>query len=133
MTEEEKKAIDFAADIAKQMVTLSTGIVTITILFSKEIAFGRSWAVAAWVVFLISTLAGLWTLMSLTGTLFEIAKGGAATGEPIKLSLNVLVPARVQVFTFVLAILFTIGFVISSTTKRETQTPATRSCCAPRF
>src|ERR1039458_9312351 len=66
MTEEGKKAVDFAADVAKQMVTLSTGIVTITLLFSKEIAFGRAWAVLAWIFFLISTLAGLWTLMSLT-------------------------------------------------------------------
>ena len=131
MTEEGKKAVDFAADVAKQMVTLSTGIVTITLLFSKEIAFGRAWAVLAWIFFLISTLAGLWTLMSLTGTLLRIPEKGSSTGDPFKLTTNVLFPARLQVFTFILAIVLTIGFVISSATHKQAQaTPMNDCCCA---
>jgi hypothetical protein len=134
MTDESKKAIDFAADVAKQMVTLSTGIVTITLLFSTQITFGRAWAAAAWTAFLISTLAGLWTLMSLTGTLLQIAEKAARASDPskpshFKLSQNVLFPARLQVVTFILAVLFTIAFVISSATHKPVQAPTNDCCC----
>jgi hypothetical protein len=37
MDEQNKKAFDFAADLTKQLVTLSTSIVTLTLLFSKDL------------------------------------------------------------------------------------------------
>jgi hypothetical protein len=36
MTEREKRAFDFASDLTKQLITLSTSIVTVTFLFSKD-------------------------------------------------------------------------------------------------
>lgn len=130
MTEEVKKAIDFAADVAKQMVTLSTGIVTITLLFSKDIVYGRAWALAAWICFLVSTLSGLWTLMSLTGTLLHLAKKGPSADKGFTLSANVLLPARFQVLSFILAIILTIGFVISTTHGQTRPTKDGCCCCS---
>jgi hypothetical protein len=69
MDDREKKAFDFAADLTKQLITLSTGIVTITLLLSKDFVGPRLLALAAWSFYLLSTVFGLWVLMALTGTL----------------------------------------------------------------
>jgi len=37
MKENQKKAFDFASDTTKQLITLSTAIVTLTVTFSKDI------------------------------------------------------------------------------------------------
>ncbi|KQT20825.1 hypothetical protein ASG31_16700 [Chryseobacterium sp. Leaf404] len=37
VNEQEKKAFDFAADTVKQLITLATGIIALTITFSKDI------------------------------------------------------------------------------------------------
>jgi hypothetical protein len=36
MDERVKKAFDFAADLAKQLITLATGLIALTITFSKD-------------------------------------------------------------------------------------------------
>jgi hypothetical protein len=112
--ERNKKAFDFAADLAKQMVTLSTGIVTLTLLFSHDIhALKRFWAVVAWCFYLLSTLCGLWTLMALTGTLAS-ENAREQKGSLIPLGTNIRTPAKAQVVTFGLASMSTLIFVLTN-------------------
>ena len=57
MKENEKKAFDFAADVTKQLITLSTAIITITITFSKDIinladSAAKNYLLWAWILFI---------------------------------------------------------------------------------
>ena len=72
-----EKSFDFAADVSKQLITLSTAIITVTITFSKDILGGgtdtnKYWLLAAWGMFVVTIFFGVWTLMALTGSLEPI-------------------------------------------------------------
>ncbi len=61
-----EKAFDFAQESTKQILTMSTAILTLTITFQKDIvgaaATGNRWALtSAWICFLFSILCGLST------------------------------------------------------------------------
>jgi hypothetical protein len=133
MNEQSKKAFDFAADLTKQLITLSTSIVTLTFLFSKDLLEPRWLPVVIWILFLLSTVCGLWTLMALTGTLAPVpqprplAKNAPPTTPPavnreanaaeeedaqsLTIRGNVRIPSVCQITTFGLAILLTIAYV----------------------
>jgi hypothetical protein len=75
MTEERKKAFDLAAEAAKQILTLSTGIIALTITFLKDIFQIASHAISkctfgvligAWVLFITAAVAGVFTLYNLS-------------------------------------------------------------------
>lgn len=79
MKENQKKAFDFASETTKQLITIATAIITLTVTFSKEIIGGaenapRSILVWTWAVFILSIIFGICTLMTLTGTLQPLAK-----------------------------------------------------------
>ena len=104
------KAFDFAQDVTKQVLTLATGIIALTITFFKnfanhaphtaEILMGWSW-----VAYLASVVFGLFTLMALTGTLQPVRPGN------IKLSIqgvNIRLPALVQLACFFIALVLSV-------------------------
>lgn len=69
-----KKSFEFAQDTTKQLITLSTGIVAITLTFFKDFAPGSSDSARylmtiAWVFFLVSIFFGVLHLLALTGAL----------------------------------------------------------------
>lgn len=102
------KAFDFAQDLTKLLITLATGIVTITITFLKDIATqapasAHKWIEIAWLLYLLSIVAGIMALMGMTGTLEE-------DGSPSIGGKPVVWPARVQFLMFAGAILLTIVF-----------------------
>lgn len=69
-----KQAFDFAADSTKQLITIATGVVTVTVLFSKDLdAVSRGWALAAWIVLLLSIGSGLAALLNMSGNLHNAA------------------------------------------------------------
>jgi hypothetical protein len=105
--EHQKKAFDFAADLTKQLITLSTSIVTISLLFGDHFPKQSKLALWAWVFYLASSLFGLWTLMALTGTLAPIKAPPAS----FDLGFNVRLPSGLQVLAFAIAITITIRFV----------------------
>src|SRR5947209_20194535 len=85
MEERIKKAFDFASDSTKQLITLSTGIVTLTITFGKDVFqnvpfYAKVLLVIAWVIYLLSIIFGILTLLSLTGTLEPVPDPSAAAG-----------------------------------------------------
>lgn len=72
MDEAVQKAFDFAQDVTKQVLTLATGIIAVTITFFKDFALHAPGAAKAlmawsWVLYLASVIFGLWTLLALTG------------------------------------------------------------------
>jgi hypothetical protein len=79
MEENQKKAFDFAAETTKQLITISTAIITLTVAFSRDILGGaenspKTLLVSTWTIFILSIICGVLTLMALTGTLQPILK-----------------------------------------------------------
>jgi hypothetical protein len=74
MDESLKKAFDFAADVTKQLITLSTGIVGATITFFNFLSTDvpdstRRRLFYAWCAYFMAIVFGIWTLLALTGSL----------------------------------------------------------------
>jgi hypothetical protein len=114
MDEQRKKAFDFAQETSKQLITLATGVIGLTITFGKDFVgsvhgFPRCLAVMSWALLLASVAFGLLTLMALTGSLEP------AAGDPAAPSIrggNVTVPAIIQVLLFFLGLLLAVLFGI---------------------
>jgi hypothetical protein len=107
MQEYQKKSFDFAADLTKQLITLSTSIVTVSLLFGDHFPRESLLAVWAWTFYLVSSVCGLWTLMALTGTLAPLKP----PRTDFDLKFNVRLPSSLQIATFGVALVFTIVFV----------------------
>jgi len=74
MNPQNQMAFEFAADLAKQLITLSTGILALTITFTKDllkrVPAGKLWTLkAAWVGYFLTIVFGILSLMALTGIL----------------------------------------------------------------
>lgn len=123
LTEREKKAVDAASEIAKQLITLSTGVIAVSLTFCKDVFDGhgsRGLLVASWVLYLVAICFGVWTLMAIAGTLDPgSASLAAAAPEPDArrpfLGRNVRVPAALQVIGFVIATALSIGYGCAGT------------------
>lgn len=78
MEENQKKSFDFAADTTKQLITLSTAIITLSVTFAKDIIglndYPKDLLAWTWGVFIASLCFGIFTLMALTGSLQPIKK-----------------------------------------------------------
>lgn len=114
-----EKSFDFAADVSKQLITLSTAIITVTITFSKDILGGvtdtnKYWLLVAWGMFVVTIFFGVWTLMALTGSLEPIE--GNDIDAPSINSKNIRIPACLQVFFFIVALILTIVYGFKSIT-----------------
>lgn len=107
-----EKAFDFARDATKQLIALSTGILTLTITFAKDIlrdvtGLPRGLLGLAWLGYLVSVVAGVWVLLALTGTLEPLP------GAPADVSIrgkNVVWPSIVQVLMFLAATALVVAF-----------------------
>lgn len=110
-----QKAFEFASDSTKQLITLSTGIIALMISFKKDILTGissgpRFLLMAAWFVYLLSVICGIWTLLALTGSLEPVVKNSQEVPPPTIRGKNVTFPAMIQVLTFLLATAMTVVF-----------------------
>jgi hypothetical protein len=106
---EQAKAFDFAQETTKQLLTLSTAVIALTIAFTKDIVQGGSATskvvlAVSWGLLLVSAASGIITLMALTGSL------GAADGQtpPSIRSPNITRPAMVQALAFLIGLVLTI-------------------------
>lgn len=74
MDDQAKQAFTAASDWSKQILTLSTGIVTVTVTFADKV-FGalsnaeKGLLFTSWLLYLISILGGVWVMTTLAGTL----------------------------------------------------------------
>lgn len=138
MEENQKKAFDYAVDLTKQLITLSTAIITLTVTFSKDIIgvidnSNKYLLLFSWIVFIISILLGVLTLMALTGNLDPIPQKqpkneDGSQPEPIKpnpiltiTTKNVTSTAKWQVWTFLIALVLTCwyGYKAATTSKPD--------------
>jgi hypothetical protein len=104
MDDQAKQAFTAASEWSKQIMTLSTGIVTLTVTFADKI-FGdlttaEKWVlVIAWLLYVVSILGGIWVLTTLTSTLAydrDVVAGDVQESQ---------LQAAVQVFPFIAATL----------------------------
>ena len=103
-------AYEFASELSKQLITLATGVLALTITFTKDIV-GRSSGrvpttlLVSWLAFLVSIVCGVWHMSALTGSL-ENAAAGPLTG----IGDNARNPAAAQVSTFLVGLVFAIVY-----------------------
>jgi hypothetical protein len=105
-----KHGLQAALDTTKQFIALATGILTITITFADKFrGTGSDLSVpttleVAWILYVAVVLAGILTLMAITGTLDGIDKGrdGSANDS------NIRVPALAMFISFLAAIAATV-------------------------
>lgn len=112
-SERAKKAFDFAADTTKQLITISTAVITLTVTFSKNLYTGSIpvslWL--SWAFYFISITAGIFTLLTLTGAL------GSSKTSNNKLTIYtaiIRVPSLIQLTTFILGLLSFTVFAFKS-------------------
>jgi hypothetical protein len=102
------KPFEVAIDVAKQLLTLSTAIITLTITFSKDVlgsttAFDKGLLSVAWLFFFVSVLGGIWLLYAANGSLSET---DASTRRSIYDS-NTAIPMGVQQVCFIVGLALT--------------------------
>lgn len=138
MEENQKKAFDFAVDLTKQLITLSTVIITLTVTFSKDIIgvvdnSNRYLLLISWIVFIFSILLGVLTLMALTGNLDPIpekqpknedgTRPDSIKPNPILTitSKNVTSTSKWQAITFMIALILTCcyGYRAATSTSKD--------------
>jgi hypothetical protein len=146
MKPNDQKAFDFASETTKQLITLSTAIITLTITFSKDIVGGvsdssKTYIVWSWGLFIASVFFGIWTLMALAGSLQPMKKKDEQkTDENIQITqgdeskkgvdidefsingFNIRLPSVLQILTFVAALILTVVFGYKSITTASSQT-----------
>ena len=102
-----ESSFNFAQEVTKQLITLATGIVALTITFIKDVAADAPesayWRIeVAWILYIVSIVFGILTLMSLTSSLTDTDPDVYETGTRIVSGLQILI--------FLAALGFTIAF-----------------------
>ena len=70
-----REDLDFAQDLTKQIITLSAGIIALTITFVKDFLraspphLAKVFMGVSWLFYILAVIFGVWTLMGLTGSL----------------------------------------------------------------
>lgn len=109
----QEKAFDFAQELCKQLITLSTGLIGLTITFWKDV-IGAGPAKAPWLAYcswyalLASTFFGIWMLMALTGILEPIKP--PASYVPSIRAHSVVLPSILQIVAFVAGLILLVIF-----------------------
>ena len=108
--ENQLKQFEFAQEVVKQIIGLSTGVLTISIAFIKDIVAKDSMThgikillTGSWVAFLVSILFGILALMALTGNVSNPSEEGA-------FSFNIRFFSGIQIVVFFIGILMTVIF-----------------------
>lgn len=118
-----KMAFDLAGDLAKQLITLSTAVLTLSITFTKDIVKEPSKGPLhllklSWLVYLLSICCGIWTMMALTGTLMP--RNSPATGPALTFGSNVRIPAGLQILAFIVATVLIIIYGVKVLSRETT-------------
>jgi hypothetical protein len=111
--DQRKKAFDFCADATKQLITLASGFILLTITFAKDFIVNvaessKVWAYWSWAFYALCIISGMLTLLAMTAEL-EPAK---STKEIPTIRKAVATWSLVQVSSFGIAIIFTVVFGI---------------------
>src|SRR3954467_11698706 len=107
------KAFDFAQESAKQLLTLATGIVALTVTLLTTLAphapsTARTYLYVSWAAFVVSVAGGVATLMMLAGNLERPNEGD----EPSIYAGNIKLMAMIQAVAFGAGLVLTVVFGI---------------------
>jgi len=112
LDERARASFDFAQESTKQMITLATGIIALTITFQKDFlssssipADAKILAPLSWLFFLLSVIAGLWTLLALAGSLDHRNQG-----QPSIYGKNIIIPSIIEILCFVTGLGLTVWY-----------------------
>ena len=99
-------SFEFAKEMVTQLITLSTGVIGVSITFAKDIqpsvkAADRKWLIRSWLLFLASIVLGVWVLGAMTGKLAV----GPVTDDAVYAS-SITWPAIGQSICFLLGVSF---------------------------
>lgn len=119
---------DSINELAKELITLATGILALSITFLKDILKNNNQAITwplkfAWISYLLTVCFGIWTMMAVTGSIFNIIeKNEFKTYGP-----NIIIPASLQISAFVLGTIFLIiyGAKMLNITSKPNESPKT--------
>jgi len=114
MDDQCKAAFASASDTAKQLITLASGILALEVTFAKSILDAKLDQTTkfllggSWVLFLLSVVAGVWSLLAITGSL-----GQAETLTPKTIyASNIRIPAFFQIILFLGGLSLSVWFAI---------------------
>ena len=103
----QRKSFDFAQELVKQIITLSSGITAITITFFKDFA-GSDAPVAArtlmsvsWIFYVLAVGFGILAMMALTGSL--------SRAQLDINQRNMTTPAALQFLSFLIGLILTVA------------------------
>lgn len=122
-----KQTFDFAADATKQLITVATGVVAATAIFSKNLDnTARYVALASWTVLMISVIFGLLALFFMTGNLNNATRHGVAP----TLSKTIQHSSLLQLGNFLLGIILVMwfGFLAAGAKSPPDIKPLTINC-----
>lgn len=110
MTSRIEKAFEFAQETTKQLITLATGVIALTITFLSDVVKdappgSQTMIQIAWIAYLISIVSGIFGLMALTGNL-ETAEDDSLTIY----AKNIVIFSAIQVCAFCAAVALTLAF-----------------------
>jgi hypothetical protein len=110
-----KKGFEFITDLSKQLISLSTGILALSITFAREIIIDKNKrrvnALAlSWLFYLISICFGVWTMMAVTGTIISPDFAGTKTSEAF--NFNLRFPSGLQILSFLTGTILLVIFGI---------------------
>lgn len=127
LSPEQQKAFDFASDATKQLITVATGVVTATVLFSSGLdTRSRAWGLASWIALTLSVVFGLMTLLNLTGNLQN-----ATDAKPASINAKGIRQfSQIQIALFLVGVVLMVAFGFFATKSTPVQ-PITVTCTAP--
>ncbi len=119
-----KKAFDFAAATVKQLITLSTALIALSVTFRGDFnqVGNEVLLLICWICFFISVLFGIMTLMALTGTLEKYTEEGKKKVDLSIYGTNVKRPSGLQILFFLLGLMFLSIYGGQSILEKETET-----------
>lgn len=106
MAGEMAQGFDMAARLVEQLISLAGVILAISVTLlkdTKDARWGTRLIGSSWAFYLVSMLAGVWTLMALTGELVPVRVPREVVEELPRLGARIRVPAAVQVMAFLVA------------------------------
>lgn len=111
MTTWSERAFDTVVDITKQVLTLSTGVVALSVTFLTEVAgdagpSARNVLAFSWVAFTLAVVLGLLTLMAAAGVQRDAGAEGADAPSIDATNLRLL--GGGQLITFGLGLILTL-------------------------
>jgi hypothetical protein len=127
-----KPSFDFLADSTKQLITVATGVVTATVLFSKDLdSDSRTWALAAWVALTFSVLLGISALFNMSGNLHNTAQGKYSAPNVMAFGIRFFSICQIAAFLLGISFVIVFGYYAAHIKSQPDTKTMTINCIAP--